>query len=345
MRFHLLVWLPALALTTACQSASAPPPSQSSTPIGGPEVVRTAASTTFRIGHAGSPSSLFEQDAQAFLALVQQRTGGAVKGQSFPGGQLANQQEMVEQVQIGQLEMVVSSSEFTSAVPEFGVFDLPFAFTDRAQIKRAIESQFGAELTALALKRNLVIVGFWENGFRHITNNKRPIRTPADLAGLRIRTPPNLDRVRMFHAWGAEPAPLDLSELFGALQAGVFDGQENPLAQITSMQLFQVQRYLSLSGHVYTPTYLVASRIWWEGIDPEIQQVMREAAAATGDSSRARGESLDGQGQALVRQAGMEVNDGVDKAAFERASVSLYDDYQKRFGSALLQRLAEAKAA
>ena len=220
--------------------------------------------TSFRIGHAGAATSLFEVDAQAYIGAVDRTTRGRVTGKSFPDSQIAGQQQMLEQVQLGELELAVSSSEMVSAVPEFGIFDLPFAFQDRAQVQRALEGPLGQELGRLAEKRNLVILGYWENGFRQITNNVRPIRTPADLSGLRIRTPPNPDRLRMFHDWGALAAPLDLAELFAALRAGTFDGQENPLGQITGARLYEVQKYLSFTGHVYTPSYLVASKPWWD---------------------------------------------------------------------------------
>lgn len=300
---------------------------------------------SFRLGHTSSSTSLYEQNAQAFLALVAQRTNGAVHGQSFPSGQLANQQEMLEQVQLGTLEMVIASSETVSAVPEFGIFDLPFLFPDRAAVKAAVDGPLGIELARLAERKNLIILVYWENGFRQVTNNVRPIRTPADLAGLRIRTPPDLARVSMFHTWGAKAAPLDFTKLFDAMQAGVFDGQENPIAQITSGRLYEVQHYLSFTNHVYSPAYLVASKPWWDSLEPEMQRVLREAAMSTGDDSRTRGEEFDRQGEELVLQAGMQVNHDVDRAAFERASVQMYDDFRRRYGSQLLDLIVRGAPA
>jgi tripartite ATP-independent transporter DctP family solute receptor len=213
-------------------------------------------------------------------------------------------------------------------VPEFGVFDLPFFFKDRAAVKRAVDGPFGQELARLAEAKGLVILGYWENGFRQITNARRPIRVPDDLRGLKIRTPPNPDRVKMFNDWGANAAPLDFSELFSALQTGVFDGQENPMAQITSAKLYEVQKYLSFSGHVYTPTYLAASKTWIEGLEPGTQRILRELAVHVGDASRERGEKFDDEGERSVRQAGMEVNKDVDKEAFRRTAEALYSDYR-----------------
>src|SRR5207253_1025780 len=121
--------------------------------------------------------------------------------------------------------------------------------------------QFTAE------KHNLVVLAYWENGFRHFTNNVRPIRVPGDLSGLRVRTPPDPDRIELFHLWGAKPSPLDLNQLFDAFRAGVFDGQENPVANIISQRLYEVQHYASMTGHIYSPSYVIASKQWWDSLD------------------------------------------------------------------------------
>ncbi len=333
---------PALA---ASPIAAASPAAAASPDAAAPASIKPATiskEVTYRIGHTASNTSLLEADDQAYIKMVSDLTGGKIKGQSYPNSQLGKQQEMVEQTQLGALEMVLSSSEFVSIVPEFGVFDLPFAFKDRAEVKKAVEGQFGQELSKLAAAKGLVILGYWENGFRHITNGKRPIKTPDDLKGLKIRTPPNPDRVKMFNGWGANAAPLDFSELFSALQTGVFDGQENPMAQITSAKLYEVQKYLSFTGHVYTPTYLAASKTWFDGLDAETQRILREAAVANGDGSRKRGEGFDNDGEGIVKKAGVEVTKDVDKAAFQKTSQALYDDYRNKFGAKFVDLLKQA---
>ncbi len=332
----------ALALTSALAIVAAACGGGAASPTATPAAATaTAAAVTkdviFRIGHISANTSLLELDAQDFIKRVADGSGGKAGGKSFPSGQLGKQQEMVEQVQLGGLEMVVTSSEFVSVVPEFGVFDLPFAFRDRTDVKNAVEGPLGDELRQAAEKKGLIVLAFWENGFRHITNNKRPIRTPDDLKGLKMRTPPNADRVKMFKLWGANAAPLDFSELFSALQTGVFDGQENPLQNVTSSKFYEVQKYLSMSGHVYTPTYLCASKTWFEGLEPAAQRLLRETALKVGDASRERGAKFDADGIDIVKKAGMQVNDDVDKAAFARVAQELYDDYQKKFGPTLLE--------
>ncbi len=327
---------PTAAPATTQPSATTAPAAALPTATSGATKITLAKDLTFRIGHVGTNTSLLEADAQDYVKRVAEASGGKAQGKSFPNGQLGKQQEMVEQVQLGALEMVISSSEFVSVVPQFGIFDLPFAFKDRIEVKKAVEGPLGDELTKLAASKNLVILGFWENGFRQITNNKRPIKVPDDLKGLKIRTPPNPDRVKMFKNWGANAAPLDFGELFSALQTGVFDGQENPLAQITSAKLQEVQKYLSMSGHVYTPTYLVASKSWYDKLEPDAQKLLKSIAVQVGDASRDRGVGFDKDGIGIFTKAGGQVNDDVDKVAFQKSGQELYDDFEKNFGKSLL---------
>ncbi len=320
----------------ACGGGATGPAASSAAAASGPVTAKDITkAVTFRIGHVASNTSILELDAQDFIKKIGDASGAKITGKSFPSGQLGKQDEMVEQVRLGSLEMVVSSSEFVGVVPEFSVFDLPFAFRDRPEIKKAVEGPLGNALRDAAAKKGLVILGFWENGYRQITNNKRPIKAPDDLKGLKMRTPPNPDRVKMFNLWGANAAPMDFSELFSALQTGVFDGQENPMQNVTSSKFYEVQKYLSMTGHVYTPTYLVASKTWYDAVEPAAQQMMREIAIKNGDASRARGAKFDSDGIDIVKQHGMLVNDDVDKAAFAKAGQPLYDDFQKKFPAIL----------
>ena len=202
-------------------------------------------------------------------------------------------------------------------------------------MKKTVEGPVGEILTGLAAKKDMVILGTWENGFRVMTNNKRPIKTPEDLKGLKMRTPPNPVRVNMFKMWGANPGPLSFSEVFSALQTGVFDGQENPYAQITSAKFYEVQKYLSETNHVYTPTYLAASPAWINSLDDATKQVIMETAKEVGDASRKRGAGMDEEGRKLVESKGMEVipSSEVDHKAFKNQASQLLDDFKAKFGA------------
>jgi len=177
-------------------------------------------------------------------------------------------------------------------------------------------------------KKGLTVLAVWENGVRHITNNKRPIKSPADLAGIKLRVPEGKWRVKMFQAYGANPSPMKFSELFAALQTGVMDGQENPLTQIYSAKLQEVQKYLSLSGHVYTPAYLTVGTKHWQTLPADVRKVLADTAKETQafvyQTAAHDEEELLGK----LKQAGMQVND-VDKDAFVAASKSIYDEFSK----------------
>ena len=172
------------------------------------------------------------------------------------------------------------------------------------------------------------MLAVWENGIRQITNSKRPIKVPADLKGIKLRVPEGKWRVKMFQAYGANPSPMKFSELFTALQTGVMDGQENPLTQIHSAKLQEVQKYLSLSGHVYTPAYLTVGTKRWNELPPDVRKVLEDTAKETQSYvyQAAAKDDLDLLGK--LKQAGMQVND-VDQDAFVVASKPIYEEFGK----------------
>ncbi len=172
------------------------------------------------------------------------------------------------------------------------------------------------------------MLAVWENGVRHITNNKRPIKVPGDLAGIKLRVPEGKWRVKMFQAYGANPSPMKFSELFTALQTGVMDGEENPLTQIYSAKLQEVQKYLSLSGHVYTPAYLTVGIKRWEGLPADVRKILEDTAKETQAYVYQMAARDDDELLAKLKKGGMQVND-VDKDAFVAASKTIYDEFGK----------------
>jgi tripartite ATP-independent transporter DctP family solute receptor len=168
----------------------------------------------------------------------------------------------------------------------------------------------------------------WENGFRHITNSKRPINTPADLAGIKLRVPGGKWRVKMFQAYGANPSPMKFSEVFTALQTGVMDGEENPFTQIYSAKFQEVQKYLSLTGHVYTPAYLTVGKTKWESLPPDVRKILEDTARETQAYVYEVAAKDDADLLGKLKQAGMQVNEA-DKDAFVKASGGIYDDFGK----------------
>ena len=296
--------------------------------------------TVIRLGHIGFPGSPFDHGARHFKELVEARFPGQVEIRIFGTGQLGEDKEMLEGLRLGTLEMHIPSSVMHSVAPEFGIFDLPFLIEDRDHFERIAAGEIGRGLEeTLRRDHGLTLLAFWENGFRVITNNVRPVVTPADLDGIRLRTPKDPERVRLFETLGASPASMSFGEVFSALRQGVVDGQENPLAQLTAARLHEVQRYLSLSNHVYTPAYPVMRTAWLESLPEDLQTGLREAAVETGDWLR---EFLAEEDTRLL--AGLEgqlaVNE-VDLPAFAAAAAPVFEHYEERFGAGWIEAARE----
>ena len=243
-----------------------------------------------RLGHVGFTGSLFEKTANYFEKLVEDRSQGEVDIRVFGASQLGKDKEMMQAVRLGNLEMCLPSTVVPAVAPIFGFQELPFLFKNRRHVERALLGPAGWKLNDVLKGKGYIILGFWENGFRKITNNTRPINTPEDLKGIKLRTPKSPARVKLFKTLGANPTSMSFKEVFSALQQGVIDGQENPMAQIMSAKFHEVQKYLSISNHVYTPGYALTGKKFFEGLPPEIQYTLRVAAADTGHYARRTGQ-------------------------------------------------------
>jgi tripartite ATP-independent transporter DctP family solute receptor len=204
---------------------------------------------------------------------------------------------------------------------------MPFLVKDRAHLNRIEHKIFWPKIAPAIEAKGYKVIGFWENGIRHITNNVRPINTPEDLQGVKIRTPKSTWRVKMFSAWGANPTPMAFSEVFVALQTGVIDGQENPYTNIAAAKLNEVQKYLSVTGHVYTPSYLTAGAEQWGKLPADVRAILEQTAVAVQGWMYATGAMDD---MTLKEKLGrdMQVN-YADRAAFVEASKPIYADFAK----------------
>jgi len=206
------------------------------------------------------------------------------------------------------------------------VFEMPYLVKDREHMGRIEEKVFWPTMAPLAEEQGYKILAVWENGFRHITNSVRPIETPEDLQGIKLRVPSGEWRVKMFQAYGANPTPMPFSEVFTALQTGVMDGQENPFAQIWSAKFQEVQDYLSLTGHVYTPAYVTVGKQKFESLPPEVQQALTEAAQETQADVYETAAALENDLLTKLEEGGIQVNEA-DKDAFIAASQPIYDEF------------------
>lgn len=278
----------------------------------------------------GAPkNSLQGRSAEKFATDLQARLGSGYKVEFYSDAQLGNEKELMQKLRLGTVQFTLISSIMTTVANEFALFDLPFLVQDRAHMKRIDQEIVQGVLLPKAQAKGLHVVSTWENGFRQITNSIRPITTPADLAGIKIRTPSSEWRVAMFKEYGANPTAMAFSELFVALQTGTMDGQENPLTNIVGANLHEVQKYLSLSGHVYTPTYLTTGSDAWNKMPADVKKTVSEVANNVQDWAFAEGEKADRELIDKVVAAGVAVNQ-TDKAAFVAASAPIYDLFNQK---------------
>jgi TRAP-type transport system periplasmic protein len=298
--------------------------------------------TTLRLGHIGFPGSLFDIVAQEYARRVNGELGGRYEVKVFHSSQLGSDEQMIKGIKIGAPEMLEPSTVMSTVEPKFGVFEMPYLIVNRAHMKRVAENAMVREALFSKLPaRGMRLLGVWENGFRHITNSVRPIVKPEDLKGIKLRVPGGAWRVKMFQSYGANPSPLPFGEVYSALQAGVMDGQENPFPQIASAKLFEVQKYLSLSAHVYTPAYLLISEDVWQKVPEDARAILSKIAVELGDFARSEGERLDKELLGKLSPP-LKVNE-VDKDAFVKASAGIYADFGKEVsGGAELVRLIQS---
>jgi tripartite ATP-independent transporter DctP family solute receptor len=291
------------------------------------------AQTELKLGHVGEPGSLFQISADEYAKRVNEKLAGKVKVVTYGSSQLGGDKELIQKLKLGTVDMALPSTVMTSEVDLFGIFELPYMVKDRAHMARIEKEVFWPTLAPETEKKGIKVLAVWENGYRHITNNKKPVRVPEDLKGFKLRVPEGKWRVKMFQEYGANPSPMKFSELFTALQTGVMDGQENPFTQIYSAKLQEVQKFLSLSGHVYTPACLIVGSRKYGALPADVRKVLEDTARETqafvyATATKQESELLD-----KLKQAGMQVNE-VDKNAFIAASKGIYEDFGKEVAGA-----------
>ena len=280
-----------------------------------------------KLGHIGEPGSLYALTAEDFAKRVNAKLVDKAEVQIYGSSQLGSDKDLLQKLKLGQVHLWLASTIMSSVAPEFGVFEMPYIIKDRAHMKRVIAEMDTKVFAPAAKAKGVLLLGTCENGFRHITNNLRPIAKPADLAGVKLRVPQGEWQVKMFSAYGANAAPLAYGEVFTALKTGVMDGQENPFPQIWAGKFNEVQKYLSLSGHVYTPLWIAASPDGFAKLAPEIQTAIKDAAKETEGTCLDLGAKLDDELLAKMKASGdLKVNE-VDKPAFIAASKGIYDQF------------------
>jgi tripartite ATP-independent transporter DctP family solute receptor len=299
-----------------------------------------AGERVLRLGYLFSQTSQLGAGAERFATEVAARTGGQVRVEPYPNGTVGGEVEMVEELRAGHLDMAfITSAPFAGILPEFGVFDIPFLFRDAAHAHAVFDGPIGRDYLQKFSAKGLVALAWGENGMRHITNAKRPIAGPEDLKGLSMRVPQSEIMLTGFRSLGVKAEPLAFPALYGALQSGQFDGQENPIAVITASHFAKVQRHLTLSGHVYSWAALVMSRSAWDALTEDERTAFTQAARLGGQVSREVAGKAEREGVEALRKSGMSVVATIDRAAFERSLEAASAGFSKTFGAETIRQI------
>lgn len=303
-----------------------------------------SAQTEVKIGYALAPDSHYGVAAKTFEEVLLAETGDQFTFTHFPSSGLGGEREVIEGLQLGTIEVtIVSSGTLANFVPDTGVFDIPFLFRDLDHARAVLDGPIGQDILAKFDNVGLHGLAWGEQGFRHITNNRNPIHTPADAEGLKIRTMENPVHLAAFNAMGAAPTPMAWPEVISSLQQGVIDGQENPLSVIVSVKLNEVQEYLTLSGHVYSPAMLLVSKPFWEGLDDSQKAAFETAAKAGVQAMRGYVDTVETTGVETLKERGMKVNElsVEEKAKFQEAIASAYEGYYETYDKGLVNAIVD----
>ena len=301
------------------------------------------AQTILKIGYTPTQTSHYGVGSTVLCDEIEKGTQGRYKCQHFPNGSLGGEREMIEAVQLGTLDIVnTSTGPVGNFVPEVKIVDIPFLFRDYDHARRYLDGP-GQELLTKFPAKGLVALAWTENGFRHMTNSKRSIVKPEDASGLKMRTMENKVHMEGYRAFGIQPTPMAFPEVFGALQQGTVDGQENPIPVILSSKFSQVQKHLSLTGHVYSPAlYLTSPRVM-NKLSEADKKVFYEAAKKATVAQRQKVNEDEANGIAQLEKEGMTVVRKVDGAAFRESLRATYANYSKEFGADNIRKIQDFK--
>ena len=264
---------------------------------------------------------------------VEKGTNGRIIIKNFFSGSLGGERESIESVQLGTQELTgTSTGPIPNFVPAVKILDIPFLFRDKAHARAVLDGPIGQALLKEFDSKGFKALAWSENGVRHMTNNKRPINLPDDLKGLKMRTMENPVHVAAYKGFGIITTPMAFPEVFTALQQGVVDGQENPLSVIMAAKFEQVQKYMTLTAHVYSPALLLMNKASFDKLSAADQKVFLDAAKLAAAATRARVDKDDASGVADLRSKGMSIIETFDKAAFVAKLAPVFTQFEKEFG-------------
>ncbi|PPA73456.1 TRAP transporter substrate-binding protein [Achromobacter sp. LC458] len=295
-----------------------------------------------RFGYGLNEESVQGRAARFLAQELEKVSGGKLKMKTFGSANLGSDEQMQGALAGGAQEMMVgSTAPLAGMVKEFGVFDLPFLFNSEKEADAVLDGQLGQDLLKKLEAKGLVGLVYWENGFRNMTNSKRPIARAEDLEGIKLRVMQNQIALGVFNTLGANAVPMPFSELFTALETRTVDGQENPITTIQSSKFYEVQPFLTITRHVYTPWVVLASKKWWDTLSPDEQKLVRQAAEASREFERKDSRADSTKAMTTLEKAGMKINTvSPEEVARMRQKVQpVVDKYTQELGPDLIKQL------
>ncbi|MEW6662408.1 MAG: TRAP transporter substrate-binding protein [Bacillota bacterium] len=294
---------------------------------------------TIRVAHSITPESHYHKGLLKMDELLKAKSNGRVELQIFHSAQLGSERDVIEGVSLGTVEMtLVSTAPLANFSKKFMVFDLPFIIQDRQKAFAVFDGPMGKDIMSSLEPKGIIGLGFWENGFRMLTNSKQPVVNPEDVKGLKIRLMENPVHVATFKHLGAQPVPMPFGELFTALQQKTVDGQENPLIIIDTSKFYEVQKHLALTGHFYAPAALLINKKYFEGLPKDIQQIILEAEKEARAWERNYCIEMENSFVSKLEAAGMQVT-RPDKKVWQEATKPIYQQFEAEIGKDIIEAL------
>jgi tripartite ATP-independent transporter DctP family solute receptor len=295
-----------------------------------------------RFGYGLAEDSNQGRAVKFFADDLAKRTGNKLKARGFGNASLGSDTQMQNALIGGAQEMMVgSTATLVGIVKDFGVYDLPFLFNNEKEADAVLDGPFGQKLAARLQEKGLVGLVYWENGFRNLTNTKRPVAKMEDMQGIKLRVMQNPVYIDMFNSFGANAVPLPFSELFTALETKTVDGQENPVNTIQSSKFYEVQKYLSITKHVYSPWIVLASKKWWDGLSADEHKAINEAAAASRDFERKDSREASVKAIDFLKDKGMQVSvvSDAELARMREKAKPAFDKFAAEGGADVIKEL------
>jgi len=321
----------AVAIAAVCAMGAAPPAGAQ----------QKAPEFTLKLGHGSQLKSPLQTTGEEFARRIAEKTGGRVKIEVYGNMQLGQERDMVEGLQLGTVDLtMVSTGPLSGFAPGITVVDLPFLFSSEQHAYKVLDGEIGQGLLKQLEPKGIVGLAFLENGFRHVTSNKK-IMTPADLKGVKLRTMENKVHMASFKEMGAAPVPMVWGEVYTSLGQKVIDGQENPIHIIYANALWEVQKYVILTGHFYTPYIFAGSKKSLDKLPPDLQQIVRDTAKEMAPFERNIIKTDTGMMTDVLKQKGMEIVE-VDRKSFQAASQPVYKQFEPQFGKELIVQILAA---